>query len=48
MSFLDPLLGTIGHGAEVTQFGAVGYGAKLPGALSLFAALALTWPRSAS
>jgi hypothetical protein len=29
MSFLDPLLGAIANGAEVTQLGAIGYGAEL-------------------
>jgi hypothetical protein len=29
MSFLDPLLGAIANGAEVTQLDAIGYGAGL-------------------
>jgi hypothetical protein len=29
MSFLDPLLGAIVNGAEVTQLGAIGYGAEV-------------------
>jgi hypothetical protein len=29
MSFLDPLLGAIANGAEVTQLGAIGYGADM-------------------
>jgi hypothetical protein len=29
MSFLDPLLGAIANGAEVTQLGAIGYGAEV-------------------
>jgi hypothetical protein len=29
MSFLDPLLGAVACGAEVTQLGAIGYGAEL-------------------
>jgi hypothetical protein len=28
MSFLDPLLGAIAYGAEVTHLGAIGYGAE--------------------
>jgi predicted thioesterase len=33
MSFLDPLLGAIGYGAEVTHLGAIGYGAEVRVAL---------------
>jgi hypothetical protein len=29
ISDLDPMLGVVGHGAEVTQLGAIGYGAEL-------------------
>jgi hypothetical protein len=29
MSFLDPLLGAIANGAEVTQLGAISYGAEV-------------------
>jgi hypothetical protein len=29
MSFLDPLLGAIAYDAEVTQLGAIGYGAEV-------------------
>jgi hypothetical protein len=29
MSFLDPLLGAIAYGAEVTHLGAIGYGAEV-------------------
>jgi hypothetical protein len=29
MSFLDPLLGAVACGAEVTQLGAIGYGAEV-------------------
>ena len=29
MSFLDPLLGVIAYGAEVTHLGAIGYGAEV-------------------
>jgi hypothetical protein len=47
MSFFNPLLGAIGHDAEVTQLGAIGYGAKIPRALALSAALALMWSSSA-
>jgi hypothetical protein len=29
MTFLDPLLGAIAYGAEVTKLGAIAYGAEL-------------------
>jgi hypothetical protein len=47
MSFLDPLLGAIYYGVEVTQLGAIVYGAKLSDALDSPAALALRWWSSA-
>jgi hypothetical protein len=34
MSFLDPLLGAIANGAEVTQLGAIDYGAEVRATLS--------------
>jgi hypothetical protein len=34
MSFLDPLLGAIGYGAEVTQLGVIAYGAEVRAALA--------------
>jgi hypothetical protein len=34
MSFLDPLLGAIAYGAEVTQLGVIAYGAEVPAALA--------------
>jgi hypothetical protein len=34
MSFLDPLLSVMSHGAEVTRLGAMGYGAEVPGELA--------------
>jgi hypothetical protein len=34
MSFFDPLLGAIANGAEVTQLGAIGYGAEVRAALA--------------
>jgi hypothetical protein len=34
MSFLDPLLGAISHGAEVTRLGAIAYGTEIPRALA--------------
>jgi hypothetical protein len=34
MSFLDPLLGAIAYGAEVTQLSAIGYGAEVRAALA--------------
>jgi hypothetical protein len=36
MSFLDPLLGAIGYGGEVTWLGAIAYGAEVPSALDSF------------
>jgi hypothetical protein len=33
MLFLDPLLGAVACGAEVTQLGAIGYGAEVRAAL---------------
>jgi hypothetical protein len=47
MSFLDPLIGAIGYGVEVTQLNVIVYGAKVPGALDSLAALVLMWPSSA-
>jgi hypothetical protein len=34
MSFLDPLLGAVARGAEVTQLGAIGYGAEVRAVLA--------------
>ena len=34
MPFLDPLLGVIGYGAEVTHLGAIGYDAEVRAALA--------------
>jgi hypothetical protein len=34
MSFLDPLLGDMPHGAEVTRLGAMAYDAEVPGELA--------------
>jgi hypothetical protein len=34
MSFLDPLLGAIDYGAEVTHLGAIGYGAEVRATLA--------------
>jgi hypothetical protein len=36
MSFLDPFLGAIDHGAEVTRLGAIAYGAEVPSTLDSF------------
>jgi hypothetical protein len=47
MSFLDPLLGAIYYGAEVTQLDTIVYGAKLSDALDSPAALTLRWWSSA-
>jgi hypothetical protein len=46
MSFLDPLLGAIGYGAEVTHLGAIGYGAEVRVALSQPDDMAPTWQRA--
>jgi hypothetical protein len=34
MSFLDPLVGAVAYGAEVTQLGVIGYGAEVRAALA--------------
>jgi hypothetical protein len=34
MSFLDPFLGAIAYGAEVTQLGVIGYDAEVRAALA--------------
>jgi hypothetical protein len=39
MSFLDPLLGAISYGAEVTQLGVISYGAEITAALAQILAL---------
>jgi hypothetical protein len=46
MSFLDPLIGVIGYGVEVTHLHVIVYGGKVPGALDSPAALVLMWPSS--
>jgi hypothetical protein len=46
MSFLDPLLGAIVCGAEVTQLGAIGYGAELRVALAQPGRVVSTWHRA--
>jgi hypothetical protein len=46
MSFLDPLLGAIDNGAEVTQLGAIDYGAKVRAALAQTDIVAPTWRRA--
>jgi hypothetical protein len=43
MSFLDPLLGAIAYGAEVTKLGAIGYGAEVAATLAQTDDVALTW-----
>jgi hypothetical protein len=43
MSFLDPLLGAISYGAEVTQLGATDLGAEVRAALAQPDVLAPTW-----
>jgi hypothetical protein len=46
MSFLDPLLGVVAYGAEVTHLGAIGYGAEVRAALAQTDVVALTWYRA--
>jgi hypothetical protein len=43
MSFLDPLLGAIANDAEVTQLGAIGYGAEVRVTLAKTDVVAPTW-----
>jgi hypothetical protein len=42
MSFLDPLLGAVAYGAEVTQLSAIDYGAEVRAALAQTNAVAPT------
>ena len=46
MSFLDPLLGAVACGAEVTQLGAIGYDAEIRDALAQTDVVAPTWHRA--
>jgi hypothetical protein len=46
MSFLDPLLGVVAYGAELTQLGVIGYGAEVRVALAHTAVVASTWYRA--
>jgi hypothetical protein len=46
MSFLDPLLGAVAYDAEVTQLGAIGYGAEVRAALAQTDVVAPTWYRA--
>jgi hypothetical protein len=46
MPFLDPLLGAVACGAEVTQLGAIGYGAEVLAALAQTDVVAPTWYRA--
>jgi hypothetical protein len=46
MLFLDLLLGVVVYDAEVTQLGAIGYGAKVRGALAQTDVVAPTWYRA--
>jgi hypothetical protein len=46
MSFLDPLLGAVACGAEVTQLGVIGYGAEVRAALAQTEVSAPTWYRA--
>jgi hypothetical protein len=46
MSFLNPLLSAIANGAEVTQLGAIGYGAEVRAALAQTDVVAPTWHRA--
>jgi hypothetical protein len=46
MLFLNPLLGTVVYGAEVTQLGAIDYGAEVRAALAQTDVVAPTWHRA--
>jgi hypothetical protein len=46
MSFLDHLLGVVACGAEVTQLGAIGYGAEVRAALAQTDVVTSTWYRA--
>jgi hypothetical protein len=46
MSFLNPLLGVVAYGVEVTQLGAIGYGAEVRAALAQMDVVAPTWYRA--
>jgi hypothetical protein len=46
MSFLDPLLGAVACGAEVTQLSSIGYGAEVRAALAKTDVVAPTWYRA--
>jgi hypothetical protein len=46
MSFLDPLLGAVAYGAEVTQLGAISYDAEVRAALAQEDVVAPTWYRA--
>jgi hypothetical protein len=46
MPFLDPLLGAVACGAEVTQLGAIGYGAEVRAALAHTDVVVPTWYRA--
>jgi hypothetical protein len=41
MTFLDPLLGAMAYGAEITRLGAIAYGAEVPDELATRCALAV-------
>jgi hypothetical protein len=46
MSFLDPLLGAIAYGAEITQLGGQIFGAEVRAALARTDVVAPTWHRA--
>jgi hypothetical protein len=46
MSFLDPLLGAVACDAEVTQLGAIGYGAEVRASLAQTDIVTPTWYRA--
>jgi hypothetical protein len=46
MSFLDPLLGAISYGAELTQLGAIGYSAEVRATLAQTDIMEPTWHRA--
>jgi hypothetical protein len=47
ISFLDPLLGAVGYGAEVTLLSATDLGAEVRAPLARDADTTSTWPSSA-
>jgi hypothetical protein len=48
MTFLDPLLGAVAYGVEVTQLAAIGYGTDVRAAVAQTNVVAPTWHRAGS